>query len=662
MKSIKSKLIIYFSILVFVASISVGFRSLQIASRAITLEAENALKAISEEGAKLTASRIETQMKTLEMIAGRLDIQSMDWSIQQPVLEGQLNSTNFLSFGIVWPDGTVNYEDGTVDQLGDKEYVRAAFEKSSNVSDLMFTNDSKETYLMYAVPIEKDGLIAGVLVGKRDGKALSNITNNLGYGETGYAYMINSKGVVVGHQNEQLVYDKFNPIELSKDDEAYTPVGNLFSKILEDKHGVSDYTFNGSDLYAGYAPIIASEWYIVVTANKDEVLKSIPVMNRNIVLSVAIILLISVIFIYYVGNSFAKPIIQIKYKASNLAKLDISENIEQQLLSSKDEVGELANSLQIVTESFRDIVKEMRHSANQVAASSEELTATSQQSSVASEEVAKTIEEIAKGATSQAKSTGDGSYKVELLGSIIEKDQSYVEQLNKASRSVSKVVMEGLKEIENLTTITEESNRETQAVQQGIIKTNDSADLIGEASNVIANIAAQTNLLALNAAIEAVRAGEHGKGFSVVADEIRKLAEQSTESTKTIDTIVQELQSNSKSAVHIMERVSTKLMEQTESVRTSKDKYLAISEAMKAAEIAVEQLNVSGSEMENMKNEIISTLQSLSSIAEENSASTQQVSASMEEQSASIEEIASASEGLSELSQNLQSIILKFKV
>lgn len=234
--------------------------------------------------------------------------------------------------------------------------------------------------------------------------------------------------------------------------------------------------------------------------------------------------------------------------------------------------------------------------------------------------------------------------------------------VNSASNKVRDVVEEGLKEIDNLLRVTEESNEVAKEISEGILKTHESSSKIGQASNVIASIAEQTNLLALNAAIEAARAGEMGRGFSIVAGEIKKLAEQSSKSTKEIDEIVKELQSNAQHAVKTMERVSEITKEQTDSVMKNKDKYILIEEAMESTLEVLEELNASGQEIENMKNVIIDTLQNLSAIAEENSAATEEISASIEEQTAFIEEIANASDRLSDLAQKLQAIIEKFKV
>ena len=123
LKSIKTKLIICFSTIILLSSIILGLTSIIISSTAFTEEAEKSLVQLSMEGARVTESRIETQIKSLETIAGMEDIQSMDWELQRKVLQRQVKRTNFLDIGIVHLDGTAYYPDGTISQLGDREYV-----------------------------------------------------------------------------------------------------------------------------------------------------------------------------------------------------------------------------------------------------------------------------------------------------------------------------------------------------------------------------------------------------------------------------------------------------------------------------------------------------------------------------------------------------------
>lgn len=662
MKSIRTKLVVSFSILILIISILIGGISLISASNAVEIEAEEGLLAIATEGARLTESRVETQKQALRLLANLEEVNSMDWERQQPVLERQVERTNFLALAVVTPDGTAYYNDGTIAQLGDRDYVKRAFNGETNVSDIIVSRVTDEPMLMYATPIERDGSVVGVLIGRRDGYALSNITDMIGYGEHGYAYMINSDGTTVAHPDRDRVANLWNPIYSVADDKSLESVASVFTRAIEEKSGISEYHFLDRDLYASYAPVEGTDWVLVVTAHRAEVLEAIPALQRNVFLVTLIFLLVSIVITNLLGSSITKPIIKIIGHSEKMADLDLTEDVPETLLNKKDEVGSLSQALQTISNNLREIIKEINHSSDQVSSASEELTATTLQSTTAAEEVAKTINEIASGASDQAQNTEAGSSKAYLLGETVAKEQAYVKELNEASHRVNQVVEEGLTEVQKLTNIASESSKATKEVQEGIIKTNDSAKRISEASNVIATISEQTNLLALNAAIEAARAGEAGKGFSVVADEIRKLAEQSSNSTQTIDTVVHELQNNSNAAVEIMEKVSLILKEQEVSVKQTREKYEAINLAMKEAEVAVGKLNVSGEEMEKMKDAIIDTLQNLSAIAEENSASTQEVSATVEEQTASLEEIASASEGLSELAQRLHTIILKFKV
>lgn len=661
MKSIKTKLILWFSILILLSSSAIGIISILLSVNTVTEEAKKSLVSLSKEAANTTYSRMEKEIQVLETIASLDDIQAMDWKKQKTILNNQLKSTEFHDLGVMELDGKVKYSSGTTTQIQESDPLRKALQGEEKVLNFSVDFKSNTVILIFATPIEYDGNVVGALLGRRDGNTLSDITDDIGYGEKGYSYLLSTDGTIIAHPDRNKVLSQYNAINLSKEDESKQSEAFVTEQIIKEKTGTSEYTLDGHKVYLGYSPVPNTEWIMVLTANQDEVLKSIPVLVSTNAMIIAVTLVASILLTYLIGKSFVKPIVEGVSHLTLISQLDIKKNVPKKYLRKKDEIGIFASAVESITNNFRKIILEVSNVSEQVAASSEELTATSQNAATAIDEVTKTVEEIANGASWQAQNTEDGSSKAILLGNAISSNYEKAKSLNDEAGKVSIAVNQGISEIEKLLEITEECSNETREIYRVIKLTNESSIRIGEASNVINSIAEQTNLLALNAAIEAARAGEAGKGFAVVAEEIRNLAEQSANSAKVIENIVLELHNNSKNAVSTVERVSSIVEEQNISVKNSKDGFVLTGTAMKVVINTAEQLRISGEEMDQMKNQILDSLQNLSAIAEENSASSEEASSAMEVQSESMNEIANASEGLAILAQSLQTIIRKFQ-
>jgi methyl-accepting chemotaxis protein len=380
----------------------------------------------------------------------------------------------------------------------------------------------------------------------------------------------------------------------------------------------------------------------------------------NIIISI-IAIIGSILLTIIITRIITIPISLAINHINGVANYDITEDVSPEFMKRKDEIGDLSRAIQIIEDNLRVIIKQIAYNSQNVSSSSDELTATSKQVSLAMNEVARGIQEISNGVNEQADDTQKAVTNITELGALIEEEQIKLSNLNKSSIQVINLKKEGINNIQNLVQKTKMNEKASKEINEVIVNVNESAEKIYQDSQMIKNIAKQTNLLALNAAIEAARAGESGRGFTIVADEIRELAEQSDEFTEEILNIINDLKDKTENAVTTINHMAIIVSEQAKSVEQTENKFEEIAKAIENNKNSINELNKSSKTMENKKDNIITIIENLSAISEENAAGTEEASASVEEQTASMEHIANASENLSKLAEDMNDSVAKFK-
>lgn len=549
------------------------------------------------------------------------------------------------------------------------DFCEKAMKGEQNWSGVFRNSFIEDNLIVLATPVYSRTVdsnpIGTINIVLNQGKINAIVQNGIDkLGITGDAYLIDSEGLLltntVKEQDQQ---------RIALEDVLETEAVSILAEPISSR----DIIFNETKTYKGYrkkevigtlsiAKIGDSFVGLVIEVEEKEAYGSIEELRRSLLIIILVIIGIFTVLTIKMAQSISKPIGKVISITNELSHYNLKGEIHADKVKRKDEIGDLERAIIKIRNNLKNIIEEVDKSAGEVASSSEELKINSQLSSKSIDEVAKTINEIAQCSLDQAQNAEESSQKSKELSYIILEDVENLKQMTRAVNEVGKLAEAGLEIIRILSKTTKESSEANRKVCLNIHKSNESSKKIEEASKLIMAIADKTNLLALNAAIEAARAGEHGRGFTVVADEIRKLAEQSKESTKIIDQIVNNLRKDNIEVVETMENLIDISKEQVNSVNLTKDKYIEITKAIKTAEAKVNVLNESSLRIDKMRIEVEDGIQRLAAMTVENSANIKQTAESMEEQAASVEEITSASESLDVLAQHLQILVGEFKM
>ena len=512
----------------------------------------------------------------------------------------------------------------------------------------------------YVTPIEKDGEIIGMVGMDLDLREVQDSLNQIQLFDSGYLYMMSPEGDIYVHQ-------RLPWLDTDGDGNLDTPQKITdrgdFQFLLDDmaanQEGITKYRRDDGVHVISAFGHLSNGWIVASSIPRNEVLAIV----TNVLLLIGGIAILSIIAAIVIsvlmGRSITKPINDIVKVIEKIKDGDLTDQVE---VKSNDETKLLADGLNAMIESVSELIKEAKHVSSDMVDNAQLLAAMSEQTNATVDQVATAVEEIGKGtqdtasdAESGAKIAGeiDGQFSV-----LMDNSSSMAENANSAfeMNKTGRVALDTLKEK------SDEANSSNSRVKDAIYNLDQKASTITDIIATITSIAEQTNLLALNASIEAARAGDAGKGFAVVAEEIRKLAESSSEAADEISNIIRDIQHESKETVNVMEVVDEMNQQQNvafNDVSQSFDKIFASMESIS------DQINVVTKELDELdtsKNNLVTAVTNISAVSEQTAAATEEVGMSMNEQTRAIEEVAKSANTLNQLSTELNSKISVFKV
>ncbi|USK61454.1 methyl-accepting chemotaxis protein [Peribacillus asahii] len=401
-------------------------------------------------------------------------------------------------------------------------------------------------------------------------------------------------------------------------------------------------------------------WTIASTAYLSEFNSSASEI-ANIVLIVAVLaIVLGSIVAYYFSVRFTKPIIQISGELNRAAEGDFSgEDIK---VTTKDEIGALTEDFNKMRANTKVLLAHVNNSTEHVAASSEQLSASAEETSKATEEITHAIQLIATGAEDSTNSLQESSQSLDEVTIGIQNLAENSATISEAGTMIAEKAQQGNVYVEQTVKQINSINNKVNESGQVLQLLDSSSNEIGEISKVITDIADQTNLLALNAAIEAARAGEHGKGFAVVAEEVRKLAEQSQNSSHQISDLIKDIQLNMARSTESMNQVKVEVQDGLEIVGKTELSFQEIVTAMEQMKKQLTDMAATVQQMSAGAQEVSATVTNNTHTMKEASYQSQQVAATTEEQLAAMQEVTHSANSLSKLAVELQEIVNKFKI
>lgn len=660
-KSIKAKLMIVVSLLIIILIAGSSWFAYNQAGNVLRETVVNSAIQITESNGEIISSRLAAIKAQVMNLADTDAIKFMDWNQQQPIFDRILTHEQYMeSFIVADLNGNFRSTTGKDGNINDRDYFHQVIENNQTViSHPVTSRATGNQVVVVASPIIKrftEDQVIGLVGATIELSFLQNLVQDMKINSKGFGWIIDGNKNTIAHPEEQYIG---NSSILEENGEEFK---TLVSKMIEGDSGIGVYYDGKYERWLVYNPVKLTNWSIAMGVRSGDVLSGLQAIGKGSLWISLVAILVGLLITNFIANYITKPVSALVEIITGLADGDLSREFKKIDRDRQDEIGILTIQLDKMVQSFREIISQVRQVTDNVTQSTKEVQGSIEQIGQTAEQVGGAIQNVASGAEEQTAQVDETVENIKsLINNIEEVGQNSTILASDAEKVINRIT-DGNKALKDSVSKVTKVKVDSSETSREINTLGDYSQEIGQIVELISNISEQTNLLALNAAIEAARAGEAGRGFSVVADEIRNLAEESTIATEKIASLINKIKIGIKEVVIKMDKGILGVDESVVSIQETGEIFDEINGMAINLNNALSKVNQRATEMSMNSQQVDRAINDIAAVSEDFAQTAEEVATSSEEQIAFTEEIINLTRQLSERSEELSLVVNKFKL